>query len=103
MEFSYEMICCIVNAGFSEQVMEAAKGVGATGGTVLHARGTAAQEAEKFFNISIQPEKEIVMIVVPAELKTDVLHALYKTVGLQTPGHGIAFSLPVDDVVGFGK
>lgn len=100
MTFSHEMICCIVNAGFSESVMEAAKSVGATGGTVLHARGTANQEAEKFFNISVQPEKEIVMIVVPAAVKADVLHALYKAVGLQTPGQGIAFSLPVDSVVG---
>lgn len=100
MKFSHEMICCIVNTGFSESVMDAAKSVGATGGTVLHARGTANQEAEKFFNISIQPEKEIVMIVTPAALKADVLHALYKSVGLQTPGQGIAFSLPVDQVVG---
>lgn len=100
MTFTHEMICCIVNAGFSEAVMEAAKSVGATGGTVLHARGTANQEAENFFHISVQPEKEIVMIVVPAAVKADVLHALYKAVGLQTPGQGIAFSLPVDQVVG---
>lgn len=37
----YEVIFCIVNAGYSELVMDAAKEVGARGGTVMHAKGTA--------------------------------------------------------------
>lgn len=96
----FEMILCIVNTGFSETVMDAAKEVGARGGTVIHARGTANKEAEQFFNITVQPDKEMVMILVPAEIKDDVLHAVYRSAGLKTEGQGIAFSLPVDDVVG---
>lgn len=96
----YELVLCIVNAGFSEIVMDSAKEVGARGGTVIHARGTANREAEQFFNITIQPDKEIVMILVPAEIKDTVLHALYQGAGLKTAGQGIAFSLPVDEVVG---
>lgn len=96
----YELVLCIVNAGFSENVMDAAKEAGARGGTVIHARGTANREAEQFFNITIQPDKEIVMILVPVKIKDDVLHALYQGVGLKTAGQGIAFSLPVDEVVG---
>lgn len=99
----YEVVFCIVNNGFSEDVMDAAKEYGARGGTVLHGRGTANKEAEQFFNITIQPEKEIVMILIPSKLKNDILHALYKAVGLKTPGQGIAFSLPVDDVVGLSN
>ncbi len=97
---AYEVVFCIVNEGFSDVVMDAAKEAGARGGTVIHARGTANKEAEKFFHITIQPEKEIVMILVPAEIKDDVLHALYRNAGLKTEGQGIAFSMPVDDVVG---
>ena len=52
------------------------------------------------FNITVQPEKEIVLIIVPVDLRDNILHALYKSVGLNTPGQGIAFSLPVDRVVG---
>ena len=100
MKFQHECIVCIVNAGFSDAVMDAAKEFGARGGTVVHARGTASQEAEKFFQITIQPDKEMVMILVPSDIKDDILHALYRSVGLQTPGQGIAFSLPVDGVVG---
>lgn len=96
----HEVILCIVNTGFSETVMEAAKDAGARGGTILNARGTANKEAESFFKIAIQPEKEIVMILVDSKIKDDVLHALYQKAGLDTMGQGIAFALPVEDVVG---
>ena len=103
MTFQHEVIFCIVNAGFSEAVMDAAKEFGARGGTVIRARGTANAEAEKLFQIAIQPEKEIVMILVDSKIKNDILHALYQAVGLKTPGQGIAFSLPVDEVVGLSS
>ncbi len=103
MTFDHEVIFCIVNAGFSEAVMDAAKEFGARGGTVIRARGTANAEAEKLFRIAIQPEKEIVMILVDSSIKNDILHALYRAVGLKTPGQGIAFSLPVDQVVGLSS
>ena len=96
----FEMILCIVNAGFSETVMDAAREVGARGGTVIHARGTANKEAEQYFQITIQPDKEMVMILVPAEIKDNVLHAIYRSAGLKSEGQGIAFSLAVDEVVG---
>ena len=99
-DFKHEVIFCIVNAGFSDEVMDAAREYGARGGTVIRARGTAGQEAEKLFNIAIQPEKEIVMILVDKKIKNDILHALYKAVGLNTPGQGIAFTVPAVDVVG---
>ncbi len=101
--FTHEAIFCIVNSGYSEAVMDAAKKFGARGGTVINARGTAGKEAETFFHITIEPEKEIVMIVVPNQIKDDVLKALYDEVGLDTPGQGIAFCLPVDGVVGISS
>ena len=76
MDYMHEAIFCIVNSGYSEAVMDAAKKLGARGGTIMNARGTANKEAEKFFNITIQPEKEIVMILVPSALNEDILHAL---------------------------
>ena len=101
--FTHEVIFCIVNSGYSDAVMESAKKLGATGGTVINARGTAGKEAETFFHIKIEPEKEIVMILVPSKIKDDVLTALYRDVGLNTAGQGIAFSVPVDNVVGIGE
>lgn len=103
MQYNHEAIFCIVNSGYSDAVMDAAKRLGARGGTVINARGTANKESEKFFHITIHPEKEIVMILVPKKLKDGVLHALYKEVGLDTPGQGIAFSVPVESVVGLSS
>lgn len=99
-KFQHELIICIVNSGYTEQVMDTARSVGAGGGTVIHAKGTANKEAEALFKITVQPEKEMVMILVPSKMKDELLHALYKSVGLNTPGQGIAFSMPVDEVVG---
>lgn len=96
----HEVIFCIVNAGYESLVMDAARQAGAQGGTVIHARGTANKEAESYFNIPIQPEKSIVMILVTAAIKDAVLHSLYRNVGLNTAGQGIAFSVPATRVVG---
>ena len=97
---SHKCILAIVNNGFSEAAMDAAKACGARGGTVLHGRGTISKEAEKFFNISIQPEKEIVMILALVELIDNILKGLYNAIGTSTPAQGIAFALPVDEVIG---
>ena len=98
--YKHEIIMCIVNSGFSETVMDAAREFGARGGTVIRGRGTANVEAETLYGIAIQPEKEIVMILVDTAIKNDILHAVYKAAGLNTPGQGIAFAMPVEDVVG---
>lgn len=96
----HEIIFCIINAGFSQVVMEAAKKAGAKGGTIIRGRGTADPESEQLFQISVQPDKEIVMIIVPAGIKDDVLRAVYQEAGLGAESQGIAFSLPVSKAVG---
>ena len=96
----HEAVFCIVNEGFSEAVMDAAREAGATGGTVLHATGTARPDSEITFGVVVQPQKEIVMILVDVKIKEAVLKSLYEAVGLQTAGQGIAFTLPVAEVVG---
>lgn len=103
MDKKYELVVCIVNKGFNEQVMIVAKNCGAKGGTVINARGTANEEIVKRFDYIVTPEKEIVLLVVPIEIKETLLHSLYKEVGFQTPGQGIVFTMPVDETAGIGK
>ena len=97
---NYELIFVVVNQGYSEDVMDVARAEGARGGTILNARGTAKIEAERKFNIPIHPEKEIIMILALKSIKDKILHAIYKSVGLDTPGQGIAFTVPVDETAG---
>lgn len=96
----YEMIFCIINSGFSETVMDAAREAGAKGGTVIRARGTAGKEAEELFKITIHPDKEVIMIIVTEDIKDDVLKAIYHSAGMNTAGQGIAFSVPVSKTAG---
>ncbi len=100
MDNKFEVIFCVINAGFSEIAMNAARRAGASGGTILKGRGIAGREAQEQFRITIQPEKEIIMLLVPKEIKDQVLKALYDFAGLETEGQGIAFSLPVERAVG---
>ena len=103
MKKGYKCILAVVNNGFSEEAMEAARAAGARGGTILHGRGTISKEAETIFNITIQPEKEIVMILSKAEETDSILKALYGAIGTSSKAQGIVFALPVDETLGLGK
>lgn len=96
----FDLIITIVNRGFDDVVINAARRAGATGGTVLHARGAGVHEAEKFFGISIQPEKDVIIILAERQHKKQIMHAIRDEAGLNKEGRGLSFSLPVDDVCG---
>lgn len=100
MQTPFEVILVLVNSGFSETVMNAAREEGAHGGTIIHARGTGTKEMEKKYGIIITPDKEVIMILVKSTIRDAVLSAVYHSAGLGTDGKGIAFSLPVESVVG---
>ena len=99
-EIEYSMIMAIVNQGFSESVMDAARPMGATGGTVLHTRRIGSEAVMKFWNISVHGEREIVMILVSKEDKLPVMKAIGEKCGMNSDAQGIVLSLPVDSVVG---
>ena len=95
-----EAIIVLVNSGYSEDVMDAAREAGARGGTIINARGTGTKDMEKRYNIVITPDKEMIIILTAVEQRDQILSAIYKAVGLGTDGQGIAFSIPVENVVG---
>ena len=102
-EVNQHLIVTIVNAGNAEKVMTEAKKGGATGGTTLNGRGMNSDKIIKFLNITIEPEKDIVLILVKDDLKNEVMKKIINCCGLKTPGAGICFSLPVDYVAGLHK
>lgn len=96
----YSLIVVVVNSGYTDLVMEGARNGGARGGTVINARGTGNIELEKFYGIPIQQEKEMVFIIVKNDVKEACLQNIYKSAGLKTKGMGIAFTMPVENIVG---
>jgi len=97
---SHDLIVSIVNHGYTDDLMNKAREAGARGGTVLHARGTAHEGPVKFFGISVQDEKEIILILSENEKKVPIMQAISENYGLNTEAHGLIFSLPVDNVIG---
>ena len=96
----YDLILVIVNRGYTDTVMDAARAKGARGGTVLHARRVGYEDGEKLFGFTLQPEKEVVTILTPRDQKHDLMVAINKAAGLSTEAAGILFSLPVGDMMG---
>ena len=97
---NFESLFVVVNSGFTETVMLAAKEAGANGGTIIHGRGAGSILAQKKYGIAITPEKEIVIILVKKAIADKVMDAVYKAAGVGTPAAGIVFSLPAERVVG---
>lgn len=97
---NFESLFAVVNTGFTETVMMAAKEAGANGGTIIHGRGAGSILAQKKYGIAITPEKEIIIILVRKSLADKVMNAIYKAAGVGTPAGGIIFSLPAERVVG---
>ena len=100
MKFDHELLLVILNQSYMDDVMNAARDAGAFGGTVLHAKGTGAKYAEKFFGVSLANEKEVLLIAVRAEEKNDIMRAIMEQAGPQTPAGAISFSLPISSVAG---
>lgn len=100
MENGYSAVMAIVNQGFSEEVMNAARPMGASGGTVFHSRRVGSEEAMKFWGISIQEEREVVLILAAKESKKAIMQAISKQCGMQSEANGIVLSLPVDEIIG---
>ena len=99
-ETKHELIVAIANSGYTELIMDAARRANAGGGTVLHAKGTGMEGAEKFLGVSLADEKEMVLLVVKQEDKNAVMTAIMQDAGLESKARSVVFSLPVTSTAG---
>ncbi len=97
---TYELIVAIADQENLEMVMDAARGAGAYGGTVIHAKGTGMEYAEKYLGVTIASEKSMIFIVTKKDQKNSIMKAIMEQAGMQTPAKTIVFSLPVTDTAG---
>lgn len=97
---TYELIVAIADQGNLDFVMDAARGAGAYGGTVIHAKGTGMEYAEKYLGVTIAAEKEMIFIVTKKEQKNSIMKAIMEQAGMDSAAKTIVFSLPVTDTAG---
>ena len=95
----YELIITIVKEGYSDLVMQAAKKEKATGGTVIYGRSLGSSRTI-LANLTIEPEKDIVLNIVPKEIKKQVMESINKETGVKTEARGLIMSIPIDNVIG---
>jgi nitrogen regulatory protein PII len=96
----FKKLTVIVDRGMSDDVMDIARKAGARGGTILHGRGAGAEIATNLFGVEIEPEKELVIILIPNDLVEKVVDELVKELNLDEPGKGILFVEPIIDTRG---
>lgn len=100
MNFTHELIIIILNEGYSDFVMDAARSAGASGGTVLHAKGTGASRDRSFFGVNLADEKDMIYIVAYSDEKAAIMKAISEQAGPGTKAGAICFSLPISAVAG---
>ena len=88
-----EVVAVVMDRGYTNLAMDAARKAGAHGGTVIAARGIAEEQVKSFFGIEIQAEREIVFLVVKSEERQAIMAALMKAVGMNTRSHGLVLSM----------
>ncbi len=95
-ENRHTLILISVNQGYTENVLDTARSLGARGGTILRARWSGAKALETYHGISLQTEKEIVIIIVPNDLRNRIMDAVNEKHGLKTEAQAIVCSMKVD-------
>lgn len=99
----YEAIFVIVDKDSVDDVLEAAELAGSTGGTIIHGRGSGIQEKEKLFNIQIEPEKEIVLMLSKVEKTEGIVNSIKERLNLDESNAGMIFVMDVRKTVGLYK
>lgn len=99
-DISFDLIVTIVNKGHCSKVLEATLEAGAEGGTVISGRGSGIHEKATLLSFTIEPEKDILLTLVPESLTEKVLESIVKAADLNEPGKGVAFVLDVEKTTG---
>jgi len=96
----YEAIFVIADKGSMDDILAAAESAGSTGGTIIHGRGAGSKKKELLFNIEIEPEKDIILILSKAENTDTIVNAIKEKLKIHEPGAGIIFVMDVSRTAG---
>lgn len=96
----FKVILASVKTDITDTVVDAAKEAGATGATIIPARGTGMREAKTFFGLSLEAPTDIILLLLEEHIVRPVLTAISEAGNFDKPGTGIAFVLPVESVIG---
>jgi nitrogen regulatory protein P-II 1 len=91
------LLTCIVQTGYIENILKAARDVGASAGAVSHhARGIGVRERLGLLGVAVEAEKDVINILISTEQTDLVFDTIFKAAGLDTPGRGFIFVTPLE-------
>lgn len=96
----FKLILSSVKTDITDHIVDSAKAAGATGATIIPARGTGINEAKTFFGLTLEAQTDIIMLLVEEHRAPKILETIKIAGEFDKPGTGIAFVLPVEQVVG---
>jgi len=96
----FKLIMAFVKPSITDVVVDAMKEAGATGATIIPARGTGIHEAKSFFGLSIEDQTEIIVFLVEEHVVENLMKVIQAAGKFNEPGTGIAFVLPIEHIAG---
>lgn len=96
----FKLVVVTTRTDLTDQIVAAAKQSGATGATIIPARGTGIHEAKTFFGLSLDVQRDVILFILEEHLAQQILTVANETGGFHEPGTGIGFSLDIDSIVG---
>jgi nitrogen regulatory protein PII len=96
----FKLIMAFVKPSITDAVVDAMKKAGATGATIIPARGTGIHEAKSFFGLSIEDQTDIIVFLVEEHVVENLLKVIQLAGKFDKPGTGIAFVLPIEHIAG---
>lgn len=96
----FKLIITICPADRQQEIVDAAKKAGATGATLLSARGTGVKEAKTFFGLTLDKPQEAILMLVEGGICDTIMQTIYDAGEMRHPGNGISFAVDVDAVRG---
>lgn len=95
MSCPQELVIMRMANGYAQEVMDTARKAGAKGGTIIHGRSCVDAQPVKFFNITIEPESDILFMLISKDITDAVLESVAEKWGPHTPAHAFGFVVPV--------
>ncbi|MEO5341603.1 MAG: P-II family nitrogen regulator [Magnetococcus sp. MYC-9] len=97
---SIQLIVVTIRTHLTERVIQAAKRAGATGATVVPARGVGLAASPSFLGLSLDSQRDMLLFLLPESLVLPVSKAIHREAELDNPGTGLLFVLGVEQVLG---
>ncbi len=99
----FKLIVVSIQTDLTDEVIDKAKAAGATGATIIPARGIGGADRKTFFGLTIEGPTDVILFLVEEHCVKGILQTLIDDCNIQEPGVGMAMVLAVEDVVGISN